>query len=131
LIVALGAAGPGCEQAPSQGPGHRPQALALSPYAEFNLGEQAYAEVLKKYHGHILPDDDPRAEVVRQVGERIAKAAANKPLQHEINLHLEGYRFEWRFTVLQDDQVNAFCLPGGKVAVYTGLLPVVSDPDKH
>jgi predicted Zn-dependent protease len=71
----------------------------------------------------------PEVERVKRVGTRIAKAAAIKPLQREINLHLEGYRFDWEFNVLRDPQVNAFCLPGGKVAVYTGLLRLTGDND--
>src|SRR6202042_1746864 len=43
---------------------------------------------------------------------------------------VKGYNFPWEFNVLQSDQVNAFCLPGGKVAVFTGLLPVASENDR-
>ncbi len=43
---------------------------------------------------------------------------------------MNDYRFEWEFHVLQENQVNAFCLPGGKVAVYTGLLRVVQNDDQ-
>jgi len=116
---------PGCEGAPrqGQGPGHRAQALALSPSQELNLGEQAYQEVLKKYKP--LPAGSLEVRKVREIGERIAHAAENEPLQREINLHVKGYTFQWEFNVLQSNQVNAFCLPGGKVAVFTGLLPVV------
>src|SRR5262249_37841225 len=60
----------------------------------------------------------------------IARAAEIEPLQREINLHLRGYKFDWEFNVLQDKRVNAFCLPGGKVAVYTGLLPVAKNDDQ-
>jgi predicted Zn-dependent protease len=67
---------------------------------------------------------------VRTVGSRIAEAAAIEPLQREINLHLRGYRFEWEFRVLEDDRVNAFCLPGGKVGVFQGLFRVVQNDDQ-
>jgi len=62
-VLALGAWG--CSPAPREGPGHRPQALALSPYQELNLGEQAYQEVLKKYRK--VPDG-PAVGKVRQIG---------------------------------------------------------------
>jgi len=104
-----------------EGPGHRAQALALTPYQELNLGEQAYAEVLKKNR---VVRDGPEVGKVREIGERIARAAEIEPLQREINLRTKGYTFKWAFNVLESDQVNAFCLPGGKVAVYTGLLKV-------
>jgi len=51
-------------------------------------------------------------------------------LMHEINLHLSGYQFKWEFNVIQSRQINAFCLPGGKVAVYTGLLRIVENRDQ-
>src|SRR3546814_17714759 len=42
--------------------------------------------------------------------------------------HIED-SFDWAVTVLQSDQANAFCLPGGKMAVYTGLVPVAQNAD--
>src|SRR5262249_18678238 len=71
--------------------------------------------------------NSPQTQRVRRVGERIAETVKIEPLMREINLHVEGYPFEWEFNVLEDRQVNAFCLPGGKVAVYTGLLHVAED----
>ncbi len=128
LVVAL--AGWGCQPpvpGGGEGPGHRKQTLGLTPEQEYSLGEQAYQEILSK--AQVLPPGSPEARRVRRVGERIAKAAAIKPLQQEIHLHLQGYRFDWEFNVLRDRQVNAFCLPGGKVGVYTGLLEVTGDND--
>src|SRR5262249_22219811 len=51
-------------------------------------------------------------------------------VRREINLRLEGYRFEWEVNVLEDRQINAFCLPGGKIAVFTGLFRVVENDDQ-
>jgi predicted Zn-dependent protease len=67
---------------------------------------------------------------VRQVGNRIRRAVANEDLQREINLDLKNYRFEWEFNVIDDRQVNAFCLPGGKIAVFSGLLRIVDNDDQ-
>ena len=67
---------------------------------------------------------------MRRVGERIVKAVEIEPLQREINLHLEGYRFDWQFNVLRSRQINAFCLPGGRVVVFTGLLEIVENDDQ-
>jgi metalloendopeptidase OMA1, mitochondrial len=134
LVVAL--AGWGCQPplppgggggGGGEGPGHRAQTLGLTPEQEYSLGEQAYKEILSK--AQVLPQGAPEVRRVRRVGERIAKAAAIKPLQKEINLHLQGYRFDWEFNVLRDKQVNAFCLPGGKVGVFTGLLQLTGDND--
>jgi predicted Zn-dependent protease len=102
----------------------------LTPQQEFELGDKAYREILSKYKDK---DDivrhGPEVDQVERVGRRIARAAENKDLQREINLHLEGYRFDWEFNVLRDPQVNAFCLPGGKIGVFTGLLRLTADGD--
>src|SRR5437868_1579156 len=72
------------------------------------LGEEAYQEVLQKEK---VSNDQKMTETIRRVGKRIADAS--------------GESYKWEFTLLDAPQtVNAFCLPGGKVAVYTGLLPV-------
>jgi predicted Zn-dependent protease len=116
----------GCQQPGGQGPGHRPQRLGLTPEQEVSLGEHAYKEILSKSQ---VVESGPQVDQVQRVGRRIAKAAENQALQREINLHLQGYHFDWDFHVLEDPQVNAFCLPGGKIGVYTGLLRLVGDND--
>jgi len=95
----------GCASAPYSG---RKQILLISEGEEMSLGVKAYNDVLKKEK----PSTDQKANaLVKRVGTRIA-AVANKP----------GY--SWEFTVIDNPKtVNAFALPGGKVAVYTGLLP--------
>ena len=115
---------------PGEGPGRRAQQLALRPEQELALGEQAYHKVLRESSGHVLPGDDPRVQRVRGIAKRIVRAAGIRPLQREINLHLAGYRFDWEVNVISDRQVNAFCLPGGKIAVYTGILPVAENDDQ-
>jgi predicted Zn-dependent protease len=90
----------------------RSQLILLSEADEISLGGDAYREVLR--NEKIVHDPELTGLVV-DVGERIA-AVAEKP----------GYR--WEFKLIDDaEQVNAFALPGGKVAVYTGLLPVARD----
>jgi predicted Zn-dependent protease len=129
LLVVLLLPLSGCDTRPQgQGPGHRPQELALTPQQELELGRRAYKEVLSE--AEVLPKDSRQTERVRRVGERIAETVKNEPLMREINLHVKDYRFEWEFNVLEDKHVNAFCLPGGKVAVYTGLLHVVENDDQ-
>lgn len=104
-----------------------PRPLALTAHQELSLGEQAYQEVLRK--ARVLRDGR-EVKRVRDIGSRIAQASEIEPLQREINLRVKGYRFEWEYNVLQSDQVNAFCLPGGKVAVFSGLLPVAQNDDQ-
>lgn len=88
---------------------NRSQLMIMSEGEEAALGAQAYKEVLQ---GAKIERDPRVNEVVRRVGQRIAEAA-NRP------------DFQWEFVVIDDpEQVNAFALPGGKVAVYTGMFPV-------
>jgi predicted Zn-dependent protease len=121
---------PGENGGGGQGPGHRPQHLALRPDQELELGEQAYRQVLSESRGRVLPSDDPRVQKVRAIARRIVRAAGIEPLQREINLQLRGYRFEWEANVIADRRVNAFCLPGGKIVVYTGIFPVAENDDQ-
>jgi predicted Zn-dependent protease len=115
-------------QGQGEGPGHREQELALSPEQELELGRKAYRELLSE--ARVLPHDSKEVKRVTHVGERIAETVKIEPLMREINLRVSAHRFEWQFNVLEDRQVNAFCLPGGKVAVYTGLLRVAQNDDQ-
>ena len=121
----------GCAPGAGEGPGHRPQRLALSPQDEYELGVRAYAEVLNEARQkHALVTGGPAVQRVTHVGRRIATVATGNSrmsqlLRREINLNIEGYRFDWEFNVINSNQVNAFCLPGGKVVVFTGLLTMI------
>lgn len=112
-----------------EGPGGREQPLALSPRQELRVGREAYAEVLEKYRGRILPENHPDVQRVKRVVARLAKAAEIEPLRREMNLRTQGYVFDWNVSVVQDPQVNAFCLPAGEIVVYTGILPVAQTDD--
>lgn len=63
--------------------------------------------------------------LVRKVGSRIQKSVENYYKEKGLSKQLEG--FAWTFNVVDEATVNAFCMPGGKVVVYTGLLPVTQD----
>jgi metalloendopeptidase OMA1, mitochondrial len=94
-----------CVTVPETG---RQSFILVSESQEMALGLQSYQQVLKE--SKLSKDTDTVARV-RRIGNRIAKAA-NKP------------EYKWEFNVIEDDKTaNAFCLPGGKVAVYTGILP--------
>ncbi|UHQ18474.1 M48 family metallopeptidase [Lysobacter sp. KIS68-7] len=103
----------------------------ISPDDEKALGLQAWQELLTTEHP--LPPSDPNAQAIRGIAQRlIAKIPeVSDALAAEHNLqaqHIEK-SFDWEVNVLQSDQVNAFCLPGGKMAVYTGLIPVAQNND--
>jgi predicted Zn-dependent protease len=96
----------GCYRAPGTA---RDQLIFFSEEKEMQFGLQAYREVLREAR---LSENVETTEMVQRVGQRIAKAA-NKP------------DYQWEFAVIEEDKmINAFCLPGGKVAVFTGILKV-------
>jgi metalloendopeptidase OMA1, mitochondrial len=113
-----------------EGPDGRRQPLALSPQDELAVGRKAFREVLQEYRGRVLPENHPDSIRVRRVVDRLGKAAEIKPLQREIRLRIEGYVFEWEVAVIQERQVNAFCLPAGKMVVFTGIVPVAANDDQ-
>jgi predicted Zn-dependent protease len=113
-----------------QGPGHRPQSLVLTPDQEIELGRRAYLQVLSEMRERILPADAPQTIQARRVCARLVKAAGIEPLQREINLRIRGYRFDWQVNVVEDRQINAFCLPGGRIVVFTGLMAVTDNDDQ-
>ena len=65
------------------------------------------------------------AEMVKRVGSRIANAITKYYASKGLSNQLSGYK--WEFNLVQSKEVNAWCMPGGKVVVYTGLLPVTQN----
>lgn len=104
---------------------------SISPEQESTLGLQAYQQMLKQERP--LPEHAPETQKITNIAKRLINSipevsdalAAEHGMQAS---HIEA-SFQWAVTVLQSDQVNAFCLPGGKMAVYTGLLPVAKTED--
>lgn len=73
-----------------------------------------------------LSNDPAKVKMVRTVGARIARAT--EELLRERGQASDVQNYKWEFNLIQDDKtVNAWCMPGGKVAVYTGILPVAKD----
>jgi len=89
----------------------RSQFIVVSESQELKLGDDAYKETLSKER--LSTRKDWQAQL-RRVGQRIA-AAAEKP------------DYKWEFSVLQGKEVNAFALPGGKVAFWEGIMPIAQD----
>src|SRR5882724_10790201 len=108
-VVLVAAVTGGCESVPITG---RSQLQLVSGAQEVQMGAEAYKEILAK----AKVSTDPVANgLVTRVGTRIAAATGRSDLP-------------WEFKVIDDPHtVNAFALPGGKVAVYTGILPITRD----
>jgi predicted Zn-dependent protease len=108
-LALLAAAVSSCETVPVTG---RSQLQLVSPAQEVEMGQEAYKEILAKAK---ISSDPSAIALVTRVGTRIAAATGRSDLP-------------WEFTVIDDPQTaNAFALPGGKVAVYTGILPIARD----
>lgn len=98
--------------------------LRLVPDSELTaMSFQEYNKVLKNSK---LSTDVAKVALVRRVGQRIA--AASEELLEETGRGSDIRNYKWEFNLIEDDKtVNAWCMPGGKVAVYTGLLPIAQD----
>ena len=95
----------GCRSTPVTG---RPQLVFIPKSMEMSLGEQSYADVISK---STVSQNAAWVQAVQRTGERIA-SVANAP------------GFQWEFRLLASPTQNAFCLPGGKVAIYEGIIPL-------
>lgn len=105
----------GCQTNPYTG---RWQLMMMPMSQEVQMGAQAYSDV--KSDPKMKPSTDPREiEPVKRVTARVIEAAKRSKYSEIAN------QFDWEVTVIKDDKtMNAFALPGGKIAVYTGIFPV-------
>jgi predicted Zn-dependent protease len=95
----------------------RSQLIDMSREQEMALGLQSYQQILSD--SQVL-DDHPVVDDVREIASRLIDAARKLDLDPG---------FEWEVNVIRSDQANAFALPGGKLAVYTGIIPVAENED--
>jgi predicted Zn-dependent protease len=87
--------------------------VGMSTREEALLGLQGYEQVLAQSESI---DSGPELEMVRRVSSRLANATGKV-----------GADFDWQVSLIRSPQVNAFCLPGGKIVVYTGILPITQN----
>jgi predicted Zn-dependent protease len=88
-----------------------------------SLSFQQYSDVLGKSK---LSNDPVKVQMVKRVGEKIARSCEEFLRESKLESDIKNYK--WEFNLIEDDQVvNAWCMPGGKVAVYTGILPLTRD----
>jgi predicted Zn-dependent protease len=105
----------GCQQ----GPFGRVQVVDMKPEQEAKLGLQAFQEVLSD--AHVIQRGAAVAKV-EEIAKRLISATNNESFQKLVGTPIP--KFTWELRVVDDRQVNAFCLPGGKIVVYTAILPV-------
>lgn len=100
----------------------RKQNLLVNDEQVLSLSNQQYQEYMQKAR---LSADGVNTAMVRRVGQRLADAVVTYLNSNGMGGDVSQYK--WEFNLVQDSNVNAFCMPGGKIVVYDGLLPVTRD----
>ena len=113
LLVSLGIYG--CSSVPITG---RQQLNLVSDSEVLTLSLQEYNDYIKSAK---KSTDATKTALVNKVGKNIANAVEAYYKVTGMESALDGY--SWEFNLIEDSQVNAFCMPGGKIVVYTGILP--------
>ena len=100
----------------------RQRRLLVSDEQVLSLSNQQY----QQYMQTAKPSTNAtNTAMVKRVGQRLANAVVN--YLNSNGLANEVTQYQWEFNLVQDDQVNAWCMPGGKIVVYEGILPVTKD----
>ncbi len=108
-----------CNQNPFTGK----KTLALVPNSQIlPMAFKQYDQFLKENQ---VVRGTSEASMVKEVGQKIATAAERYLNANGYQSYLENYK--WEYNLVKDDAVNAWCMPGGKIVVYTGLMPIAQD----
>jgi len=100
----------------------RKQNLMVSDGEVLSLSTQQYQEFMKTAK---LSTNSTNTAMVKRVGQNLATAVNNYLTQNGLTADVQN--FNWTFNLVQDSQVNAWCMPGGLICVYEGLLPVTQN----
>lgn len=112
----------GCATVPITG---RKQMNLLPESQMMGMAVTSYNQFLTS--NAMVPANDARALQVKEIGEKVADAATRFLRAKGMSDRVAGFR--WDFKVAQSNEVNAWCMPGGKVVFYTGILPICQDAD--
>jgi predicted Zn-dependent protease len=108
----------------------RKQLIDTSPQQEAALGLQSYQEILSQSQ---VVTSGQLPQQVKEIARRLIDAAPKVEQYYaqtkSVPAATDWSSYQWDVNVLQSDEVNAFCLPGGKIAVYTGMVPVAQNSD--
>ena len=105
-----------CSRVPITG---RSQLNLIPGSSMISMSLQQYDQFLKE---HKISTNQEQTQLVRRVGGRISEAVERYFITNGMQDELKNYK--WEFNLVEDKQVNAWCMPGGKVVVYSGILPV-------
>ncbi len=110
----------GCARVPISG---RRQVNLIPEFELISSSVSYYGEFLST--ANVVSDNDPDAQMVKRVGNRIALVVEDYMRKHGMGNRVAN--FQWEFNLVDDPTVNAWCMPGGKIVFYRGILPVCQD----
>ncbi|WP_461095337.1 M48 family metallopeptidase [Spirosoma gilvum] len=116
VMLSLAFAVTACEKVPLTG---RKQLILVPPSEMLAMSFTQYKAFLDT--SRVVPTSNNDAEMVTRVGNRIRQAVESYMNSNGFSKRLEG--FQWEYHLVQSNQVNAWCMPGGKIVVYSGILP--------
>ena len=119
LTLTLVAAIYGCARVPITG---RRQLNLISSQELISMSFAQYEQVIQKSE---LSDNDEQTKIVKKVGLRIQKGVEQYMQENNYTNYLAD--FEWEFNLLKEETINAWCMPGGKVVFYTGIMEICQD----
>lgn len=97
----------------------------LNFYPNSQIFPAAFAQYNQMMSESKLETGTENARMVKSVGQKVATAAERYLDANGYQGYLDGYK--WEFNLIKDDQVNAWAMPGGKIAFYTGIMPIAQD----
>ena len=109
-----------CSSVPLTG---RKQFLAVSDAEVNQSAAQSYSQLLSDPKTKVI-NNTTDAQRVKRIGNKLS-VAIERYLKN--NGYADQYAFKWEFNLIDSKEVNAWCMPGGKVAVYSGILPITKD----
>ncbi|RYY21672.1 MAG: M48 family peptidase, partial [Sphingobacteriaceae bacterium] len=120
IIIATAILFNSCSSVPITG---RKQFIAVSDAEVNQSAAQSYSQLLSDPKTKVI-NSSTDAQRVKRIGSKLAAAIE---LYLKQNGYANQYDFKWEFNLIESKEVNAWCMPGGKVAVYSGILPVTKD----
>jgi predicted Zn-dependent protease len=100
----------------------------LTLVSESEIEKMSFTEYRKFLNqNNVVPKTNTNTEMVTRVGHRIANAITQYYKEKGIANDISNYK--WEFNLVENKEVNAWCMPGGKVVVYTGILPITQNED--
>jgi len=100
----------------------RRQLELLPAKSMMSMSFSNYADFIRQ---HTLSTNQEQTSLLKHTGEKVSKAVEQYMAEHGMSKRLKG--FSWEFNLVEDPTVNAWCMPGGKVVFYSGIMPVCQD----